>query len=360
MQRKHNFYAGPSTLPSSVLEQMREELVDYRGEGLSMIETSHRSKMYDRVHHAVVEGTAELLGARDSHHVLLLGGGATLQFGMVPMNFLSSDSSCDFTISGSWATKAAADAGRVGAVNPVFDGSPDKFTRLPDPAAVRSSPSARYLHLTSNETIQGLQWQSFPEVKAPLVADMSSDILSRPIPIERFGVIYAGAQKNLGPAGVTIVLVRKDMLDRIPDTLPAYLDYRVHMEKDSLYNTPPVFSVWGVSLVLDWIREQGGLQAIAERNDRKAAMLYDAIESSDGFYSCPVDKNARSRMNVVFGLGSEELESRFLAEAEQADMLGLKGHRSVGGCRASLYNALGEESVGALIDFMGDFARRNG
>ena len=357
MARVFNFYAGPATLPLPVLERAQAELVDYRDSGLSLIETSHRSAEYDDVHASALRLIRELLAVPENYSILLLGGGATLQFGMVPMNLMSTGA-CDLVLSGAWAKKAHVDAKRFGDVRLPFDGSQSNFTTLPEPAAVSVAPNSSYLHITTNETIEGLQWKEFPSVDVPLVADMSSDILSRPVPVDRFGVIYAGAQKNLGPAGVTIVIIRNDLLDRTPDSVPTYLRYRTHADKDSLYNTPPVFPIYMVKLVLDWLIDQGGLPAIAERNRRKAAALYDAIEGSDGFYRCPVDPAYRSDMNVVFRLPDEEKEKRFVTEAKERGMIGLKGHRSVGGIRASIYNAMPETGVEALVGFMRTFQGR--
>jgi phosphoserine aminotransferase len=354
MARVFNFNAGPATLPLPVLETAQKELVDYRGSGLSLIETSHRSKDYDAVHTAATGLFREVLGVPEGYSILFLGGGATLQFGMIPMNLMSTGS-CDLVLSGAWAKKALADAKKIGSVNVVYDGSAEKFTSLPRASEVASSPGSSYLHITSNETIGGVQWKDFPTTEAPLIADMSSDILSRPIPTERFGVIYAGAQKNLGPAGVTIVVIRNDLLERSPGNLPVYLRYPTHAESDSLYNTPPVFPIYIVKLVLEWIQEQGGLAGMARRNSRKAAALYEAMEGSDGFYRCPVDPAYRSEMNVVFRLPDEEQEKKFVAQATEAGMIGLKGHRSVGGIRASIYNAMPEEGVEALISFMKKF-----
>jgi phosphoserine aminotransferase len=284
-----------------------------------------------------------------------------LQFSMIPMNFLSPGKSCDFTLTGAWAKKAYADAKKVGAVNVVFDGAEGGFTSLPDAASLKASPGAAYFHLTSNETIGGVEWFDFPDTgDVPLIADMSSDIMSRPLPVEKFGVIYAGAQKNLGPAGVTIVIMREDLLERCPDTLTAYLNYKTHAEKNSLYNTPPVFSIYALKLVLELLKKQGGMPAVEAVAKKKAGMLYAAMDSSGGFYRCPVDKAVRSRMNVVFRLPSEELEKKFIDESVEKGMVGLKGHRSVGGCRASIYNAMPEEGVAVLADFMKEFAAANG
>lgn len=360
MGRKYNFYAGPAILPEPVLEQLEAEIRDYQGTGVSLIETSHRSKEYDAVHNDAMETFRSLLSVPDSHEILFLGGGATMQFGMVPMNFLQGGS-CDFTLTGSWAKKAHADAKLFGNVEILFDGSESGFTTLPDPASIRPHADARYLHLTSNETIDGVQWKSFPDGgDVPLVADMSSDIMSRPLDLAPFGLVYAGAQKNLGPAGVTVVIIRKDMLEKEADKLPAYLRYSTHAEKKSLYNTPPVFAIWALSLVLHWIERLGGLEAIAERNKMKSALLYGVIEELSEFYSCPVDEQYRSDMNVVFRTPSEELDKAFIKGAEEQGMLGLKGHRSVGGCRASIYNAMPLAGVETLVGYMREFAKKNG
>ncbi len=360
MARIFNFSAGPATLPVEVLQQAQQEFLDYQGKGFSLIEASHRGKEYEAVHTEAGRLIRELLGVPETYRILFLGGGATMQFGMIPMNILPSGGSCDMTVSGSWAKKALVDARRVGTVNVVYDGGDSGFTTLPAVSSVQSSPGSSYLHITSNETIEGLQWTDFPRTEAPLVADMSSDIFSRPVPVDRFGLIYAGAQKNLGPAGVTIVIIREDLLERSPDSLPAYLDYRNHAKNDSLYNTPPVFSIYMVGLVLKWIAGTGGLAAMAERNHRKAQALYDAIQNSGDFYRCPVDPRYRSQMNVVFRLPSEDLEGRFIKEAAEKGMSGLKGHRSVGGIRASIYNAMPEEGVQALIQFMKEFSTKHG
>ncbi|HOU33594.1 MAG TPA: phosphoserine transaminase [Synergistaceae bacterium] len=361
MSRKYNFNAGPSTLPLSVLEELQQDLVDYKGMGLSLLEDSHRGPTYEAVHHEAVALFRELLGIPESHKVLFLGGGATLQFAMVPMNFLAAGKSAAYVNSGAWGKKAIEDAKKLGQVQIVFDGKESNFTTLPDPASVKVDPESAYLHFTSNETIGGLQWKEWPDAgKVPLICDMSSDIFSRAVPVKKFAYIYAGAQKNLGPAGATVAILREDMLGRIPDTLPAYLNYKNHVENDSLYNTPPVFAIWTIKLVLERMKKLGGLAAAADHNARKAAVLYEAIAKSGGFYSCPVDPKYRSDMNVVFRLPSEDLEKKFVKEAEVLGMIGLKGHRSVGGCRASLYNAMPLEGSQALAAFMKDFAAKNG
>lgn len=360
MNRKFNFFAGPATLPLPVLEQLQEEMVDYHGEGLSMIETSHRSGMYDRVHTETEELLRQLLDIPGNYHVLFLGGGATLQFAMVPLNLLWEGKVCDFVVSGEWAEKALEDAEKIGKVNLLFSGKESSFMTLPAADAIKPSPDSAYVHITSNETIGGVQWKEFPKTSpAPLVADMSSDILSRPIRVADFGIIYAGAQKNIGPAGVTVVIIRDDLAEVSSDRLPAYLSYKIHAEKKSLYNTPPVFGVWAVNLVLKWLKNLGGLAEIEKVNRKKAEAVYGAIAKYAGFYTCPVESSVRSHMNVVFRLPSEELEKKFIKETEQEGMLGLKGHRSVGGVRASLYNAMPLEGARALADFMDLFAKKN-
>jgi phosphoserine aminotransferase len=361
MKRKLNFYAGPATLPVEVLQELRDEIVDYQGAGLSMIETSHRSKEYDAVHNETIALVRELFELPSDYHVLFMGGGATLQFGMVPMNFLGRDRHCDFVLSGSWAKKAYSDAKTYGQVNLVYDGSENGFSSLPDPQQLKVSTDASYLHLTSNETIGGIQWARFPETgNVPIVADMSSDIASRHIPVSRFGLIYAGAQKNLGPAGVTLIIISDDMLQRSSDDVPAYLSYKTHAEKNSLYNTPPVFAIYTMNKVLKWVRSQGGLDEMERRNQAKSDAIYDAIAANESFYSSPVDQSVRSRMNVVFRTPTEDLDKTFLAEAEEQGMVGLKGHRSVGGLRASLYNALPLSAAQQLAEFMQSFAKKHG
>lgn len=355
MNRKLNFYAGPSTLPVEVLEELKENMVEYKGMGMSLVETSHRSKEYDEVHNEAVSLVKELLGLPDNYKVIFMGGGATLQFSMIPMNFLTGDRICDYTLTGSWAKKAYDDAAKLGKANVVYDGKENKFTQLP--ASVSPSTGSSYLHVTSNETIGGLQWQSWPETgNVPLIADMSSDIMSRPLPVEKFGMIYAGAQKNLGPAGTTLAIIRDDLLDRSSDDLTAYLNYSIHAEKNSLYNTPPVFSIWAVMLVLRRLKALGGLSAVEKTNRKKAGYIYDVIDGSEGFYNCPVQKENRSMMNIVFTMANDELEKEFVAKASEQGMVGLKGHRSVGGCRASVYNSMPVEGAKALADFMKDFA----
>ncbi|MBN1648406.1 MAG: phosphoserine transaminase [Spirochaetales bacterium] len=359
--RKYNFYAGPSTLPEPVLAQLKDEIVDYHDSGLSLIETSHRSKDYDQVHSQAQELIRDLLSVPEDYDILFLGGGATLQFSMVPMNLMQNGKSCDFVISGSWAKSAYKDAAKIGNVNVLFDGKDNGYTSLPDAASIKPGADSAYVHITANETIGGIQWQSWPETgKVPLVSDMSSEIMSRKIPVEKFGLIYAGAQKNLGPAGVTVVIIRKDIAGASPDSLTAYMSYKTHAEKQSLYNTPPVFAIWALKLNLEWVKAQGGVKAMEDLSKKKADLIYSAIDSSGGFYSSPVSKDCRSKMNIVFRLPSEDLEKEFVEKSAAAGMLGLKGHRSVGGIRASVYNALPVKAAEVLADLMKDFAKSKG
>jgi phosphoserine aminotransferase len=361
VSRKLNFFAGPSVLPVEVLQELKENIADYKGNGYALIEASHRGKVYDQVHYEAINLLKELMGISDDYSVFFLGGGATLQFSMIPMNFLKEGKIADYTVTGNWAKKAYEDAAKVGKTAVLFDGKDSGYTSLPEAGTVKPSKDSAYLHITTNETIGGIQWKEFPETgDVPLIADMSSDILSRPVPTDKFAMIYAGAQKNLGPAGTTIAIVRKDLLERCSDNLTAYLNYKVHAGKDGLYNTPPVFSIWGVKLVLEWVKKMGGAEAMAKRADRKSSMLYDTIDGSDGYYTSPVDSRYRSTMNVVYRLPNEELDAKFIKEATDAGMLGLKGYRTVGGCRASIYNSLPEEAVQSLVDFMKEFQRKNG
>ncbi|MDX1565642.1 MAG: 3-phosphoserine/phosphohydroxythreonine transaminase, partial [Phycisphaeraceae bacterium] len=359
MARIYNFSAGPCTLPVEVLEQARDRFVDFEGEGMSLIEMSHRSKTVVAVHEKALALVRELLAVPESHHVLFLGGGATLQFGMIPANLLRDGAHADYTHSGAWAKKAIGDAKALGKVNVIWDGADASYTALPDPSSIQSTDGAAYLHLTSNETIGGIQWKTFPKTEAPLVADMSSDIFSRPVDWSPFGIVYAGAQKNIGPAGLSLVILRKDLLARCPQDMPLYLNYHKHVDADSMLNTPPVFQIWMVSLVLELLKGKGGVAWAEQMAEARSKLLYDTIEALGDFYRCPVDAAVRSPMNVVFRLPSEDLEARFVAEAAEAGMNGLKGHRSVGGCRASIYNAMPIEGAEALRQFMMDFARKN-
>ena len=359
VDRVYNFSAGPSTLPVTVLEEVRDQFVDYHGSGMSIIEMSHRGRHYDAVHYEAMELAGSVFGAPDDFAVLFLQGGATLQFAMVPANLLVDGASAGYVRSGSWAKKALADGRQYGDAYVAWDGEVHGFDRMPTGDELEVRPGTRYLHLTSNETIEGVRFVDWPRVDVPLVADMSSDYMSRPIPWERFDVVYGGVQKNLGPAGLAVVFVRRSALDGMNPRLGAYLRYGVHADKDSLYNTPPVFSVWMTGKVLRWIRDQGGLPAVQAAGERKAATLYEVIDADD-FYTCPVQPAWRSVTNVVFRLPTPELEQAFLAEAAAEGLVNLKGHRSVGGCRASLYHAMPQEGVEALAGFMREFRTRAG
>lgn len=357
--RKMNFSAGPSVLPLEVLEELRDQLVDYKGNGLSMIEASHRGGMFEEMYDECLSLFRSLLGIPDGYDVYFLGGGATLQFTMIPMNFLTPDKCADYAKTGTWSNKAASDAMKLGRVNVFFDDKEAGYTHLPNPKTIKPSPDSAYVYLCANETIGGIEWKDFPDTgDVPLIADMSSDIFSRPVDVSRFGMIYGGVQKNLGPAGATFIIMRHDMLDRRNANLTAYMDYALHAKDRGLYNTPPVFSIWAVKLVLEWIGRNGGVEGMDRRAQEKSDLVYSVIDSSP-FFRSPVDKAVRSRMNVVFRLPSEELEAQFLKEASAEGMMGLKGHRSVGGLRASLYNALPLEDVQALASFMKEFERKN-
>lgn len=360
MSRVWNFGAGPSVLPEDVLREVQAELLDYHGSGMSILEHSHRGKDYDAVHNEAIENVRRLLNAPDDYAVLFLQGGASGQFAMVPLNLLTAGRSADYTLSGAWAAKAITEAQVVGKVRVVYDVAKDLPARVSPVDAFQLDPAAAYVHITSNETISGAQWKVFPETSAPLVADMSSDILSRPLDISAFGLIYAGAQKNLGPAGVALVIVRKDLAERVPDTVPRFFRYKTHMKENSLYNTPPCFGIYVIALVTRRLLAQGGLEAVAARNRSKAAKLYAAIDSANDFYRGTAAVDQRSDMNVTFRLPSEALEAQFVQEASAKGMKALKGHRSVGGIRASIYNAFPAPGVDTLAVFMKDFAKAHG
>ncbi len=359
--RKLNFAAGPSVMPLEVLEELQKNIVDYHGKGLSMIEASHRGGMFEEMYDECLADFRSVLSIPDDYDVYFLGGGATLQFTMIPANFLISGRSADYTRTGSWSNKAADDAAKLGNVNIAFDGKESGYTTLPDPKTIKPSDGSCYFYLCSNETIGGIEWQEFPETgDVPLIADMSSDMLSRPVDVKKFAMIYGGVQKNLGPAGATFIIMRHDMLEKRNPNMTAYMDYAKHAKDKGLYNTPPVFSIWAVGLVLKWIIQNGGAEGMLRNATEKSGYIYDVIDSSSGFYRSPVDKRYRSRMNVVFRCPTEELEAKFIAEAQKEGMLGLKGHRSVGGLRASLYNALPMEDAAMLASFMKEFERKNG
>ena len=355
MTRPYNFSAGPAALPQAVLERAQAELPDYQGRGLSVMEMSHRSPEFIDIAARAEADFRALLNVGDDYHVLFLQGGATLQFAMVPLNLAQEDSVADYVHTGAWAAKAIAEACRLCRVNIAASAQSEGFTHFPAPASWRRTPGAAYLHLTGNETIGGVECHAYPDAgETPLVADLSSTLLSRPLDVTRFGVIYAGAQKNIGPAGLTVAVVRKDLAGHARPGAPTMLDYAAQAAAGSMLNTPPTYAWYLAGLVFEWLKEQGGLAGVAVVNERKAARLYAAIDGSS-FYRCPVAREHRSWMNVPFTLADAALDAEFLAEAKAAGLLNLKGHRSVGGMRASLYNAVPEEAVQALIDFMAAF-----
>lgn len=355
----HNFNAGPAALPASVLQRVREELLDYRGRGMSILEMSHRSKEYEAVNADAEARFKRLAGVGDGWRALFLQGGASLQFAMAPLNLVPPGGHADIVITGAWGEKAHEEASRARASRIAASMKDTGYRRVPRRDEVRVSPGASYVHLTTNETIHGVQWHDLPDLGGvPIVADMSSDIFCRPCGFSRFTLVYAGAQKNLGPSGVTVVLLREEALARETGDVPVILRYSTHLKNSSLYNTPPAFAVYVLGLVLEWIEESGGLPAMQAANQAKAALLYDAIDGSGGFYQGHAEKEARSIMNVTFRLPGAEREEAFLKEAAKEGMIGLAGHRSVGGCRASIYNAVPLASVQALASLMRDFARR--
>ena len=363
VHRIHNFAAGPAVLPLPVLEEMQRDLLALPGVGMSVLELSHRSKVFEAILEQAGADIRTLAGVPSNYRVLFLQGGASLQFSMVPMNLLSPDAVADYLDSGVWGEKAIEDARKVGRVHVAASTKAQRYTRLPVQAEMTLSANPAFVHMTSNNTIEGTQYKTLPDVGgAPLVCDTSSDMFSRPIDVERFALIYAGAQKNMGPAGVTVVIIRDDMIERSArkkSSLPMMLNYAVHAESRSLYNTPPAFAVYALGLVMKWLLAQGGLSFIAQVNERKAAKLYAEIDRS-GFYRGASERADRSLMNVTFRLASEALDARFIDESSRAGLDGLKGHRAVGGMRASLYNAFPQEGVDALVGFMQEFERKHG
>lgn len=360
VKRIYNFNAGPAALPQVVLEQIQSAFLDFGGSGMSITEVSHRSKWFDGVINDAVARVKRLLKLSENFEVLFLQGGASLQFCMVPMNFLSDGRTADYVNTGTWSTKAIKEAQIQNKPIQVVASSEDRnFAYIPN--EIKFNAGATYAHITSNNTIKGTQWADFPDTGGvPLVADMSSDIFSRPFDAGRFGLFYAGAQKNMGPSGVCLVVVRNDLLELVPEGLPTMLKYTTHSAKNSMFNTPPCFAIYTVQMVLKWLEEHiGGLEKMAELNRQKASLLYDTIDASD-FYSGTADKESRSLMNVTFRLPSEDLEQKFVADALANDMGGLKGHRSVGGCRASIYNPTPMAAVEILADFMRTFEKQNG
>ncbi len=358
-KRVHNFGAGPCTLPLSALKEAQAEFTNYMDSGMSVIEMSHRGKEYDQTHAEAMALAKEVFGAPDDFEVMFIQGGATMSFSMIPMNLLVDGQKGAYIDCGAWSGKALKDAAYYGEVYAAWSGKDEKYTRMPRNEEIKLEPDTRYLHITTNETIGGIRTIEWPDVDVPLVADMSSDFMTRPIPWEKFDIVYGGAQKNLGPAGMSVMFIRKSILDKTNKNLGAYLRLDIHCKKESLYNTPPVFSIYMMGKVLKWMKSLGGLKEIERRAAEKAAVVYGAIDGSNGYYNCPVVKEYRSVMNIVFRLPTEELEAKFIAEAKAADLIGLKGHRDVGGCRASCYNAMTMEGVQALKAFMEKFQQEN-
>jgi phosphoserine aminotransferase len=361
--RAFNFNAGPGALPLPVLERVREELLDWRGSGMSVMEMSHRSPEFESIIAGAEQKLRSLLGISDEYAVIFLQGGGSMQFTMVPMNLCLRGKPVDVLHTGMWTAKAIGELKKGVLYNIAASTESEKFARLPRPDEIKFSPDASYVHICTNNTIEGTQWTILPDAgSVPIVADMSSDIASRQIDVNKYGLIFAGAQKNLGPAGATVVILRKDLAERAEKNLPTVLQYRTHIKEKSLYHTPPTFAVYVVGLVLEWIESEGGVPAIEKRNDAKANLLYDTIESTSGFYHCPVEKASRSKMNVVFRVAKsdEKLEKQFAQEAATAGLVGTLGHRSVGGLRVSLYNAVTLDAVQALTTFMREFQRTRG
>lgn len=356
-----NFSAGPAVLPKEVLLQAQAELPEWHGTGMSVMEMSHRGKDYMGIQAQAEADLRELMGIPSNYKVLFLQGGAHLQFAMIPLNLLRGKASADYLNTGEWSKKAMSEAQKFGRVNEIASSADKNFTYVPTQSSWRCDKNAAYLHYTTNETIGGVELSWVPDSgDVPLVADMSSDILSRPIDVSRFGLIYAGAQKNIGPAGLTLVIVRDDLIGQVMPGTPTMLDYQIHAENDSMYNTPPTYSIYMAGLVFQWLKKQGGVAAIEQLNQAKAALIYEAISISDGFYHCPVTEADRSRMNIPFTLKDAALDEEFLNQAEARGLLQLKGHRSVGGMRASLYNAMPLEGARTLAAFMNEFASRQG
>ena len=357
--RQHNFSAGPCTLPLEVLQEAQSEFVDYQGAGMSLIEMSHRGKHFDDVANEAMALSMEVFKVPDDFSVLFLQGGALLQFSMVPMNLLTDGQKGAYVNSGTWAKGAITDGQEYGEVYTAWDGADNNYTRMPGTDEIKLQGNTRYLHITTNETIGGIRFPKWPDVDVPLIGDMSSEYMARPIPWEKFDIVYGGAQKNLGPAGLAVVFIRKSILENCNKKMGRYLRYDIQESKGSMFNTPPVFPIYMFGKVLKWMKAQGGLSAMESLAAEKSGAKYDAIDGSDGYYRCPVDIDCRSHMNVVFRLPSEDLEKKFLAEATESGFVNLKGHRSVGGCRASIYNALPKNSVVELTRFMTDFKSNN-
>jgi len=362
LKRAHNFNAGPAALPLPVLERIREELLDFAGTGMSVMEMSHRSPEFESINNAAEQNLRTLLAIPEDYAVIFVQGGGSLQFSMVPMNLAVAGKPVDVLHTGAWTAKAIGELKKGVLHHIAASTEAEKFARVPRNDEISHSPQASYTYYCTNNTIEGTQFHDVPAATAPLVADMSSDIASRPLDVSRYGLIFAGAQKNLGPSGVTLVIVRKDLAERADKSLPTVLQYRTHIKEKSLYNTPPTFAIYILGLVTEWIAAEGGLPGIQKRNEAKARLLYEAIDGSSGYYRCPVDRTSRSLMNVVFRVagGDDAIEKEFARGAAAANLVGTPGHRSVGGMRISLYNAVGQDSVEALVSYMREFQRTRG
>ncbi len=358
-KRIFNFAAGPCTLPLPVLEQAQREFVEYQGAGMSIIEMSHRGKHVAAMHDKALATMREVLAVPDDFHILVLGGGATLQFTMIPLNLAQGGKRPAHVVAGAWGKKALEDSKKLVHGYAAWSGKEEGYKRVPKDSELTIEPNTAYLHITTNETIGGIRHVAPPKTDLPIVADMSSEFASRPIDWSKYMAVYAGAQKNIGPAGLTVVIVRKDAIAHDTSHLGAYLRFSIHAEKDSMYNTPPVFQIYIMGKVLEWAKNNGGMEGMHTLSKRRAALIYDAIDHSDGYYRSPVNKDDRSLMNIVFRLPREELEAKFIEQASQRDMSGLKGHRDVGGCRASVYNAMPIEGAETLADFMQTFRQAN-
>lgn len=354
-----NFNAGPAMLPSVVMERAQKEFVDYKGSGCGIMEHSHRNKLFDEILARANDNVRKILNVPENYDIVYIQGGASMQFAMIPMNLYVPGHVMEYADTGTWSSKAHKEAKMFGETKIIASSKEDKYTYIPDPAKMTPDADASYFHITSNNTIYGTQYQTFPTSACPMIADMSSDIMSRKFDVSKFGMIYAGAQKNLGPSGMAIVIIRKDLVARTPENVPTMLRYATYTENNSLYNTPPTFGIYMLSLVTDWVLEMGGLDVLEKRNNEKAAMLYAAIDASEGYYRNPVKADSRSRMNVIWRLPSEELEAEFVKESIAAGMIGLKGHRSAGGIRASIYNAMPLEGIEKLVDFMKEFRKNH-
>lgn len=358
--RVYNFSAGPCTLPQSVLEEVQAELLDFQGQGASLIEVSHRGSLYEPLHHEARETALRVWNTPDDFDVLFIQGGATGQFAFVPMNLLNAKNKAAYINSGHWAKGAIADAHTVGSVYEAWNGEADNFMRMPRSHEIKLQDNTRYLHITPNETISGVRYAEFPDVGVPLVADMSSEMIAREIPWQLFDIVYGGAQKNLGPSGVAVVFIRKSILENTRIDLPRYLRYDIHQNTQSLFNTPSTFSIWVMGKVLKWVEQRGGVKAMEHAAIHRSSLIYSNIDSSDGFYTCPAAIENRSTMNVVFNLPTPELETEFHTQAAKQGMPYLRGHRVLGGIRASIYNSMPTEGVESLVNFMQAFMRKNG